>query len=53
MAVPGMAGTIVLFAVWLAVISWLAGFAVGGSAPAVEPWADRVPARSWGWSALC
>jgi len=26
----------------------LAGFAVGSSAPAVEPWAERVPARRVG-----
>jgi len=44
----GHAGTIALFAVRLAVVSWLAGFAVGSSAPAVESWADRVPARRLG-----
>jgi hypothetical protein len=27
---------------------FLAGFAVGSPAPAVEPWADRVPARRVG-----
>jgi hypothetical protein len=44
----GHAGTIALFAVRLAVVSWLAGFAVASAAPAVESWADRVPARHLG-----